>query len=135
MPQPKNSLYFLQNAAGLFYSVVNRVVSTTGTPTPLPTHPDGWQDASIKFTREFKYFGVLRTFSTPLKFVKEAARIIRDRVWNTAAAFEDRLFLVITMLDKTFGGGWIYQPFYRGELDLSQVNDQDFYVECNVLEG
>lgn len=134
MAQPKDTLEFLTDSQGRSYRVHNGMVGDpVNTPTFLPESPDGWQEVSIKYQRSDKYFGLFRMFSTPLKFVRNGALIIRSRLYNKW--IEDKLYYVMHRLDKTFGGGWIHRFLYRGELDLAQVNDEDTHVEVNIMEG
>jgi len=133
MAQPKDFLYSLTDSSGKSYRVNNGFVEAVNTPSPLPVSPDGWQEKSIKFMRNPKYYGLFRTFTTPLKFVREGALILRDRFYKKWV--EEKIYMVIHRLDKSFGGGWVHRYFYRGEIDLSQFGDEDTNVEVNVMEG
>jgi len=133
MAQPKDFLYFLTDELGRCYYVNNGVVLTSSSPVPLEITPDGWQDKSVKYARNTRYFGLFRTFTTPLKFVVDAAKIIRKRMYTYGT--EEKIFLVIHRLDKTFGEGWVHKFFYRGELDLSKFEDADTYFQTNIMEG
>lgn len=131
--QPPDFIHLLANSKAEFYRYKNKVVDTTTDPTPLDHAPDGWQSMSIKWERNLDVLGIFRSFTTPLKFVKSAARIIRSRLYT--AFTEDRIYLIINWLDKSFGGGWINRLFFYGELDLSQVKDGDYEIEVNIMEG
>jgi hypothetical protein len=130
---PQEFLYFLLNKDGSSYYLDNGVVSTTTTPTPIENSPDGWQDTSIKWERNLKYFGSFRAFTTPYKFVRSAAKMIRDRFYRYG--IEDRIYLVIMWLDKTFGEGWVHKSLFKGELDLSQVEDELTTITVPIVEG
>lgn len=133
---PKQDLLpFLTNTAGNSYRVNNGLVGDTSTPTPLPHSPDGWQDTEINWERNIRYSGVFRSFTTPLKFVREGMRIIKNRVYRFGP--EDKIYLLINWLDKTFGGGWVHRSFYKGELDLSQMEDDDDgrVITVPIMEG
>ncbi|UXO94057.1 hypothetical protein Pan5_15 [Pseudanabaena phage Pan5] len=129
----KDWLYFLQDKDGRSYRVNNGNVEPTGTPTFLQEGPDGWQEKSIRWGRSTKYFGMVRSYTTPLKFVKSGARIIRDILFRTG--FEARLFLVIHKLDKSFNGGLIHKLFYKGEIDLAKTISSPDTVTVNIMEG
>jgi hypothetical protein len=131
---PPEWLYCLTDEQGRSYYVDNGIVQQpVSTPTPLPVTPDGWQDKTIKYGRNTRYWSLFRTFTTPLKYVKQAALIVRDR-WIRSGS-EDRLYQVIHRLDKSFGGGWKHKFFYKGELDLSKVKDSDTNIAVNIMEG
>jgi hypothetical protein len=131
--QPKDFLHFLTDKDGNSYYQDNGVIATSTTQIPLDNAPDGWQDTSISWKRDSKYYGIFRSFTTPLKFVRGAAKIIRTRLYTYG--YEDKINMVILWLDKTFSGGWIYRSFYRGELDLSQSSDELTHIELPIMEG
>lgn len=133
MAQPKDWLYFLTDDIGRSYRVNNGTVQAVSTPAPLPITPDGWQEKTIKYGRDSRYFGLFRTFTTPLKYVKQAALIVRDQLYRKGT--ETKLYQVIHRLDKSFLGGWVHRFFYKGELDLSQSQDEDTNISVNIMEG
>jgi hypothetical protein len=133
MSQPKDFLQFLTNESGQSYRKNNGIVQAVATHTPLPQTADGWQEKSIRFTRNTKWWGSMRSFTTPLKFVKDGAMIIRDRLIKKGT--NEKLFLVILWLDKTFGGGWVHRSLYKGEIDLTNTVSEDSFVTTNIMEG
>jgi hypothetical protein len=133
MAQPKDELYCITDEQGRSAVVNNGVVNFVSTITPLRVSPDGWQEKSIKYARNLTNFGMWRTFTNPLKYVKEAAFIVRDQLYRLGT--ERKLYQVIHRLDKSFLGGWVHKFFYRGELDLSQAEDSDTSVTVNIMEG
>ena len=126
----KKFLYFLTNASGLSYYVDNGVVLTSAIPKPLEYAPDGWKDQVVNFTRNSTYFGVFRSFSIPLRFVKDGAFILRTRLWNEG--IEDSISLIILRLNDATGQ---HELFYKGEIDLSKAQDSLQYFDVNVAEG
>lgn len=133
MAQPKDFLDFILDDQGRSYRDNGGIVQAVSTPTPVTIAPDGWQDTSIKYKRNLKYSGLFRSYTNPLKFVRSAALILRDRLYKKFT--EEKLYLLIMWLDKSFGGGWVHRFFYKGEIDLSQTTDEDTHVEVNIMEG
>lgn len=131
--QPKDELYFLTDELGRCYTVENGIVVKSSLPVPLQISPDGWQDKTIKYSRNMKASTLWRTYTNPMKYVKQAAQIVRDRLYRFGT--EDKIYLVIHRLDKSFSGGWVYRFFYKGELDLTQIEDTDTSISVNVMEG
>jgi hypothetical protein len=131
--QPKDFLYFLTDELGRSYSIENGVVTLSSTPVPLSISPDGWQDKTIKYSRNVKAGTLWRSYTNPMKYVKQAAHIVRDRLYRFGT--EDKIYLVIHRLDKSFSGGWVYRFFYKGELDLTQIEDSDTNISVNIMEG
>lgn len=133
MSQPQDDLYFLTNEAGNCYYDNNGMVDVSTSAIPIEEGPDGWLTKSIKYARNITWFGLFRTFSTPLKFVGSAAKIVRTRLYTKGT--EDKIYLLIFKLDKSFGGGWIHKFFYKGELDLTQSDDEETNISANIMEG
>jgi hypothetical protein len=133
MAQPKDELYCITDDQGRCAVNNNGTVDFVSTITPLAVSPDGWQEKSIKYARNMTNFGMWRNFTNPLKYVKDAAYIVRDQLYRFGT--ERKLYQVIHRLDKTFGGGWIHRLFYKGELDLSQAEDTDTAMQVNIMEG
>lgn len=131
--QPKDFLYFITDKEGKSARINNGVPEFISVPTPLEYTPDGWQEKAIHFTRNSRYAGVFRSFTTPLKLVKDGAHILRDRVIKKGT--EDKLYLIILWLDKSFAGGWIHRLLYKGEFDLTNLESEDDFVTTNILEG
>jgi hypothetical protein len=129
----KQFLYFLTDADGKSYHVNNGVVEKTSAPMQLPVSPDNWLQSGIKFSRNPKWYALFRSFTTPLKFVADAAQIVRTQLYNYGT--EEKIYLLIARLDKSFGGGWIHRLFYKGELDLTQADDEETYIGANIMEG
>jgi hypothetical protein len=128
--------YYLLKPDGRSGQVVNGVVTYSGQPKPLPQTPDGWQELLIEFNRSVERHGVDATATLPLGFVRDGAKIIRDAMYKETIEASlllliQKLTLVIT--DTTFK--WVYKYFYRGELDLSKVEDTQDKIEVPILEG
>jgi hypothetical protein len=133
MSQPKDELYCITDEQGRCAVNNNGTVIFVSTITPLVVSPDGWQEKSIKYARNMSNFGMWRNFTNPLKYVKDAAFIVRDQLYRYGT--ERKLYQVIHRLDKSFLGGWIHRFFYKGELDLSQAEDSDTNIQVNIMEG
>ena len=133
MIQRKTFLYFLTDtSSGRSFYVNNGMVQTTNLPTPLPQNPGGWLENEVKFTRNSKYHGLNRTYTTPLKFVGDGATIIRNQYY-TSKGVECPITLIILKWDPDTD---IYQMYYKGELDLLKITDDSAQsVTCNLLEG
>jgi hypothetical protein len=126
----KDFLYFLTDDDGLSYYVdQNGHVSKTSTPTPNKYTADGWQDASIKYARNKGAAGMFRSFTLPLKFVKDGARILASLFYNKR--IQAAINIVITKLNRATG---IHEYFYKGAPDLTTFDDGAYGVTVNVME-
>jgi hypothetical protein len=73
--------YYLRfNDAGTwkyYYVNTSGVVSNTTTKTELNFAPKGWSNKTLKWERGFEYWGVMQSFSLPLEFVVDGAKILK----------------------------------------------------------
>lgn len=127
----RESLYFLTDESGATYYEDNGVIKKSATELKvLPNSPDGWKDKVVNYGRNATYYGIFRSFTIPLKFIKSGAHILRSVVFKLG--IEAIVFLVILRLNKLSGK---YQSFYKGELDFSKIQAARSTVQVNVLEG
>jgi hypothetical protein len=125
-------LYFLTDAQGRSYYYENGVVKKSSAPYPLDKSPGGWIDQAVSFGRSSKYYGLNRTFTHPFKFVDDGATIIRT-LFYTKKGIEEKLNLIINKWNPDTD---IYDPYYKGEIDLTKIEDLAAEgVNVNVIEG
>lgn len=126
-----------------FYVDVNGIVDTTNIPTPLKYAPGGWMDTVLKYSRNEHYYGINRSYSFPLKFVRDGAAIIRH-VYYMGRGIEQLLQLVVlrwnptqfTAPDGTIREADTWYLYYKGILDLPKMKDKvQEGIEVNVMEG
>jgi hypothetical protein len=132
----KTWLYFLVDDQGRSYKVTNGVVQKVAQPTPLRYTPDGWQELALAYERNMNRYGIVRSFSLPLGFVKEANYILRHIVLT--GTVETKVYLVIKKLelDTTVSTyRFIYRLFYKGELDLTTASLGDEKSTVSLLES
>lgn len=132
----RTNLHYITEEDGRSLSVVNGVVTPSSQPKHLPNAPAGAKDVVISWERIANRYGIQRTFTTPLQYVLDAARIIRHYFYNVG--YEHKLFHLIQrqktyMDDTTFRQR--YEYLYRGEIDLSTFKDEGEFVTCNIMEG
>ena len=95
----------------------------------LDNAPDGWDEQLIKWERNKKYYGMFRTFSIPLKFVKNGAKYLRTTFYNQG--FSSTARLTVKALDHT---SLTYYTAYSGVFDFSTFKDTDTHVEINLID-
>lgn len=130
-------LWYILKEDGRSGRVVNDVVSYTGTKTPLPQTGIGWDGLQILWERNMDDHGVIRNATLPFGFVRDAAKIIRDALYNQS--IEEKIFLLIQTLTIVFVPGvsynWLYAYMYKGELDLSAAEDSADMINVPCMEG
>ncbi len=129
-------LYFLTTEDGKSYTMQNGVLKKVSQRTPLAYTPDGWQDLAIGWERDMNKIGIVRNFSIPLGFVMDGAEILRNIIYKEN--IEAKVYLVIHKLNLELDAGlykYAYKFFYKGELDLSTLKDQETKVTVNIAEG
>lgn len=96
----------------------------------LPHAPIGWDDSIIKWSRSDTYYGMIRTFSVPLKFVLDGAWLLRKEFYTYG--IEAKVQVKIESLNNST---WIYKQIYLGDIDFSTFKDSEYEVEVNMMEG
>ncbi len=132
----KEFLYYITEEDGRSLLINNGVVNTSSQPVPLPNTPEGWQNLIINWERELAKYGITRSTSTPLAFLLDAAKILRFT--NYTQSYERKLFLLIQQLATEVDAVYYkqkYRYFYKGELDLSTMKDDDIKFTCTLMEG
>lgn len=122
-------LYFLTDANGKCYSVKNGVVTKSAERIPLKYSPSGWKDQSVKWVRNQIYHGLIPSYSIPLRFIKEAAQIVRNQLYKNGT--EEVVYLVMFKLNKQTG---VHEGYFKGELNYVKFNDSENFFETNVTE-
>lgn len=84
----------------------------------LENAPEGWVDTNITHARSSKYSGLVRTFTLPLKLVKQGAFIARLEFWVHMLT-GNVAFTVTRLID----GITNYKPLFSGKLDFSKAVD------------
>lgn len=93
----------------------------------LPMAPDGWDENNINWSRDTKFFGLVRKFTTQLKFVEDGARILRQEYYTY------RLFANVKIIIEKRNNQWGYDQVYFGQIDFSNVTNQKDYFVANAL--
>lgn len=133
----KKFLFYIIEADGRSNYVVNGVVSSKGTPTPLPQAPVGWEDIAFGWGRDNTMHGLTRSFSKELSFVGDGATILRDADYKTNP--DRQLFFLVQQLtlEYTSTYKWKYETIYKGELDFTTANDkpEEARLSINIMQG
>jgi hypothetical protein len=131
-------LFYIIETDGRSNYVVNGVVSSRGTPTPLNVSPDGWQEIAFAWERNLQKHGIARNFSKDLTFYEDGAQILRDAFYRKNV--DRQLFILIQELhleitDTKFK--WVYKYLYKGELDFSTGQDDTVTgaFKISIMEG
>lgn len=96
----------------------------------LPMAPDGWEENAVNWSRDTKFFGMVRKFTTQLKFVTESAELLRREFYTYG------LFANVKVKIEKRNNSWAYDQVFYGQIDFSNVNDQkDFFVANAINLG
>lgn len=129
----KQFLPFLTDSQGRSLDVENEVVVTRSLPDPLENSPDGWESNTIQFARNNEFRGLIKSYTTSLKFYLDGAKILRNAFYRKG--METVLFFIWLKLDQSFGGGMKYKGWYKGEPDFGTFKDEYDGVSVNITEG
>lgn len=103
---------------------------TDGIPVTLTTSPDGWDESFIITERSRKYHGIFRSFTIPLKFVKQGATIIRDEFYRYGMAAT-----CVIQVQKLNRQTLTYFTAYTGKIDFATFKDHDHDIEVMAVDG
>lgn len=84
----------------------------------LENSPDGWMDTNVTYTRSQKYSGLLRSFTLPLKLVRQGAFIARMEFYVHMLT-SNVTFTVTRLTDGIIN----YKTLFTGKLDFSKAVD------------
>ncbi len=101
-----------------------------GTDYVLAFSPGGWDESLITWKRSDLYFGMARTFTVSLDFVKDGADLLRAEFYQFG--IEAKVDLLIEELNSDT---WQYETLLLGALDFSRFKDSDHIVTITVMEG
>lgn len=106
------------------------VINHGGEEYALKHAPEEWDETSIRWKRSLKYFGISRSFSLPLKFVKDGAKLLRHIFYDSNIEAEAQL-KIYNHINLSVG----YRLIYQGDFDFSTFVDQDDFVEINIADN
>jgi len=136
MANRKNFQWYLYKEISgiIYYYFVDGAgdVQLTTTKTPLMFAPKGWRNQTLKWGRGFVYHAIFQTFTEPLKFVKDGAKIMR--LLYTLYGTEPECTLRIERFNRTLAV-WDYEEYYIGEIDFSRYYKEKDFVNSEVMEG
>jgi hypothetical protein len=132
--QNKQFKYYLRKkiSAGVYeyYYINSGAVAITPTITEIDFAPKGWSESLLEWERGFDWFGVFTNMSNPFDFVRDGGEILRDIYYTTGVNGNCELYI-----EKLNDSTQLYDLYYRGELDFSQIEDNTPYVKINVMDG
>lgn len=96
----------------------------------LPNAPIGWEEGILRWSRSEFYYGMIRSFTVPLKFVLDGAWILRTQFYTKGLKAQTSL-LIEELVPET----WAYQTVFFGDMDYSTFQDSLNEVGCVVMEG
>ena len=102
-----------------------------GSTTELTNAPDGWIDEALQSERDMVYFGLMRTFSIPLKFVKEGARILRTALYTDGIKANVGIEIYKRNVHTN-----TFELKITGKMTFVKFNDNkaDTTFECEIIE-
>lgn len=129
----KQFLPFLTDDTGRSLTVENEVVVTSSIPDPLNNSPEGWEQNTLQWARNKEFYGIIKSYTTSLKFYLQGAKILRNAFYKLG--METVLFFIWLKQNVTFGAGMKYEGWYKGEPDFSTFKDEWDAVEISITEG
>jgi len=110
--------------------ILSRPGITGDVPLTLQYNPDGWDETLVRYDRSNKYWGLFRSFTIPLKFVKDGALYLRDRFYNDGLTIA-QVRLTIKRLNKIT---LEYYTAYVCDVDFSTFEDEKNFVSVTLVD-
>lgn len=129
----KQFLPFITDDIGRSLTVEDEVVVTSSIPDPLNNSPEGWESNTLQWARNNEFRGVIKSYTTPLKFYLQGAKILRNAFYRMG--METVLYFIWLKQNTAFGAGMKYEGWYKGEPDFGTFKDEYDGVEINITEG
>lgn len=126
-------LPFLTDDIGRSLAVENEVVVTRSIPDPLNNSPEGWENNTLQWARNNEFRGIIKSYTTPLKFYLQGAKILRNAFYRLG--METVLYFIWLKQNTAFGAGMKYEGWYKGEPDFGTFKDEYDGVEVSITEG
>lgn len=80
--------------------------------------PEGWEETFLKNQRSTDYWGLIRSFTMPMKFVLDGAYLLRKEFYEKGIPAEAKIRVEI-LENRT----WAYRLVYEGEIDFTEFED------------
>lgn len=130
-------IFALQDSSNRFWRVdTDGSVSLSNDPYLLEFSPAGWDDIAIQNVRNRQFWGIDRSVTIPLTYIKDGAKIIKHVVYSRG--IEDKLFLTICVLAVEYNPGvdygYWYKQIYKGEVNTTDFTHSDAKVTCTTVE-
>src|ERR1044072_912531 len=122
--------YFLNEDGDYYYINNNGDVDTTSTKTPLKYAPEGWEKIQVKWARSLTYWGLMRSVTTPFKFLKDGAQILT----YLSVTFGRGAYCNV-LLEKIVTNDGSYTTLYEAKIDFETFHYDKVFVTVNLKEG
>lgn len=80
--------------------------------------PEGWEETFLKNQRSTDYWGLIRSFTMPMKFVLDGAYLLRKEFYEKGIPAKAQIRVEI-LENRT----WAYRLVYEGEIDFTEFED------------
>ena len=127
-----NGLCFYRDSSGL----LQKANISSGKVLHLKNDPAGWMDTELAFKRNDTYFGLNRSYSTPLKFIKDTANMIREIYYDGQRMESNLTLLTFKLNEDPATGNPVYEFYDKSLIDLS--NKKDIVIDgfqVNLMQG
>lgn len=141
---PSKTFYFfpLNIFTGLAYyrdatGTIQQINPLTSTfPVDLENAPANWLKISFAFDRSIVYYGLNRSISTEMEFVRDAKSLFEELIF-TGLGVEEPLSLGIFIIDsQPQAGQAVLKLYYKAPLDSPDAVGKVFETfTCNLMEG
>lgn len=133
MPQPKKYRHYFRYWDGSdyqYYFVVGGLVDIDLAMREISHAPDGWQEYELSLERGYTYFATQTSYTTPIKWYRDAAQILRH-IYTTQGT-NGKCQLYVEILDES---DWTYSEFFKADFDFNTFLSEFDWVQANAVSG
>lgn len=127
----KKYKYYLKDASGNSIIVFNGNVTTAVNETDLGEVVANWDEIQFSWVRNEKHHGIFRKQTTAVKFVGDAAKIIRHYYYANGGIMADLKFVV--KIKNISDDDYVTQ--FENKIDFATFKGYQHWVEVNTMEG
>lgn len=130
MAQKDDFNYYLRTDTGAgyeYYTVISGAVSLTATKTAIVYAPEGWQEKSLRWSRDWQKAGIFSSYTVPMKFVNDGGKILKHIFFTLG--INSSIEFYIEKLDR---GTMLYSDYFIGNVDLTTIEDTRDFVTVTI---
>lgn len=128
----KNKKPYYEASNGTILEADENYLKPDGQLARIKHAPDGWKGTLVKYARNIKYWGLVRSMAVSMRFSGDGFRILKYLMWT----YGYEVFCLMGMMKLNSNvTGWGYEEWYAAEINFIKWKQTKVAVEVQALEG